>query len=207
MNRSRPSFISLPSIARMLGSGPDAEHPKGAHLRRSRTSQPMRSPHPGGGTEKLPMTEPARTEMQLMRASCWRKTATCPMRGCEQQVWKAERPLSSGAGLCARANARARILGVVRSPPAMARAARLLAALAALLAAAATGGDARPSKIGAGRTGLGSELGRAAREKGSQRTAAGWGMGKAAGRGRGPEERTWMEKGRGSATGRGRGPQ
>lgn len=102
MNRGRLSFLSLPSISPMLGSGPDAEHPKGAHLRRSRTSQPMRSPHPGGGTEKLPMAEPARTEMQLMRASCWRKTATCPMRGYEQQVWKAERPLGSGAGLGAQ---------------------------------------------------------------------------------------------------------
>lgn len=53
------------------------------------------------------------------------------------------------------------------SPPAMARAARLLAALAAFLAAAATGGDARPSKIGAGRTGCGAAQGRAARGKGS----------------------------------------
>lgn len=93
------------------------------------------------------------------------------------------------------------------SPPAMARAARLLAALAALLAAAATGGDARPSKIGAGRTGWAAELGNAAREKDSQPAAAGWGMGKAAERGRGPLGRRWVEKRRGTATGRGRGPQ
>lgn len=87
-----------------------------------------------------------------------------------------------------------RISGVLPwSPRAMAGASRLLAALAALLAAAATGGDARPSKIGAGSTGWGSELGRAAREKCSQPAAAEWGMGKAAGRGRGPREKNWME--------------
>nr|XP_008526530.1 PREDICTED: prenylcysteine oxidase-like [Equus przewalskii] len=41
------------------------------------------------------------------------------------------------------------------SPPAMARAARLFAALAALLAAASTGGDARPSKIAVVGAGIG----------------------------------------------------
>jgi hypothetical protein len=39
------------------------------------------------------------------------------------------------------------------SPPAMARAALVLAALAPLLVVAAAGGDAPPGKIGAGRTG------------------------------------------------------
>lgn len=76
----------------------------------------------------------------------------------------------------------------------MAPGARIVAALAALLAAAATGGDARPSKIGAGRTGWGAELGRVAREKCSQPGAAGWGKGMEAGRGRGPWETSWVRR-------------
>lgn len=155
------------------------------------------------------MTEPAQKEMQLMGAWGWRETVTRPMRGGEQPGWKAERPVELRGGAVSLAPTREHpVRGVLPlSPPVMACAARLLASLAALLAATATGGDARPSKIGAGRTGWGSELGRAAREKASQPAAAEWGMGKAAGRGRGPREWNWMEKRRGTATGPRRGPQ
>uniref|UniRef100_A0A8C0AGG1 Prenylcysteine oxidase 1 like n=3 Tax=Bovinae TaxID=27592 RepID=A0A8C0AGG1_BOSMU len=120
-----------------------------AHLRRSKTSQPMRKPHPGGGTEKLPMTEPAPREMRLMRASCRRGTAACPIRSCDQRGWKAEQPAGRWGGAGSPApTLQCPSPGVLPpSLPAMAHAARLLAALAALLAAAATG-DARPSKIG-----------------------------------------------------------
>lgn len=154
------------------------------------------------------MTEPAPREMRLMRASCRRGTAACPIRSCDQRGWKAEQPAGRWGGAGSPApTLQCPSPGVLPpSLPAMAHAARLLAALAALLAAAATG-DARPSKIGAGRTGWGADLGRAAREKGCQPGAAGWGKGKAAGRGRGPRERSWVEKSRGTATGRGRGPQ
>lgn len=154
------------------------------------------------------MTEPAPREMRLMRASCRRGKADCPMRGCDQRGWKAEQPVRRRAGAESPAPTRdCPSTGVLpQSLPAMARAARLFASLAALLAAAATG-DARPSKIGAGRTGWGADLGRAAREKGCEPGVSGWGKGKAAGRGRGPRERSWVEKSRGTATGRGRGPQ
>lgn len=50
-------------------------------------SQPMTSPDPGGGTGKLPMTEPARERCSL----CRRGTAARPMRGCEPRGWKAGR--------------------------------------------------------------------------------------------------------------------
>ena len=154
------------------------------------------------------MTEPAPREMRLMRASCRRGKAACPMRGCDQRGWKTEQPVGRRGGAGSPAPIRdCPSPGVLpQSLPAMARAARLFAALAALLAAAATG-DARPSKIGAGRTGWGADLGRAAREKCCEPGASGGGKGKAAGRGRGPRERSWVEKSRGTATGRGRGPQ
>lgn len=99
LNGERQSFsFSRSSVSPELGLGPDAEHPKRAHLRRSRTSQPMRKPHPGGGTEKLPMTEPAPREMRLMRASCRRGTAACPIRSCDQRGWKAEQPVGRWGG-------------------------------------------------------------------------------------------------------------
>lgn len=101
----KASVLSLLSISPQLGPGADAEHPKRAHLRQSRTSQPIRNPHPGGGTGKLPMTEPTPREMQLMKFSCWRGTAVRPMRACDQRSWKAEGPGEPGRGCKPGANA------------------------------------------------------------------------------------------------------
>lgn len=72
---------------------------------------------------------------------------------------------------------------LLSSLPAMARAARLLPALAALLAAAATG-DARPSKIGAGRSGgVGPDPGRAGGKGAGSRGQLGGGRGRQLGEG------------------------
>lgn len=97
----------------MLSTGARAPAP-------GRMSQPMRSPHPGGGTGKLPMTESARREMQLMKALCWRETTTRPMTGCEQRGWKADRPVGLRGGAVSqrqRASARTLACCLRRRPP------------------------------------------------------------------------------------------
>lgn len=97
---------------------------------------------------------------------------------------------------------------LLSSLPAMARAARLLPALAALLAAAATG-DARPSKIGAGRSGgVGPDPGRAGGKGAGSRGQLGGGRegswareGSSGGEPRGEEPRPCSPARRGTARG------
>ncbi|XP_058917350.2 prenylcysteine oxidase-like [Kogia breviceps] len=94
--------------------------------------------------------------MRLMRASYRRGKGACPMRGCDQRGWKAEQPVRrrAGAGRPSPTRDSPRPGVLPQSLPAMAHAARLFAALAVLLAAAATG-DARPSKIAVVGAGIG----------------------------------------------------
>jgi hypothetical protein len=57
------SVLPLQSSSLQLGHGPDAEVRKAHTPAPGRMSQPMRSPHPEGGTGRPPMIKPSRRAM------------------------------------------------------------------------------------------------------------------------------------------------